>query len=63
MLCDNTAVQHDNLIGIFNGTHSMGNDKNSLSFNQMGDCFLNLSLIVYIKGSSGFVEQNDRRIL
>ncbi len=40
---------------LFNGSHTVCNDKDCLSFYQPRNCFLDLCLIVHIKGRCRFV--------
>ena len=57
------VTQHDDPVRARNGTHPVGDDEDGFVFDKAGECLLNGCFVLDIQAGSGFVQQNDGRVL
>jgi len=64
LLDDLTVLENHNLVGILDGTESVGNDDDGLAslVNQLIESSLDLEFRLSVKGRSSFIKENDVRV-
>lgn len=58
LLGNRTVFEHHYLVGIGDGSHTVGDDKHSLVAYQFRDACLYLGLVLHVEAGGGFVEQH-----
>ena len=60
---DQSALDHENAIGVHDGGEPVGDDERRAPLAQFGDCLLDVALGFRIERRGRLVEQDDRRVL
>lgn len=58
-----TILEHHDLVRAGDSAHPVGDNEDSLVLNKSGKCLLNGCFVLHVQTGSGFIQQNDRRIL
>ena len=62
LLGNRTVFEHHYLVGIGDGSHTVGDDKHGLVAYQLRDACLYLGLVLDVEAGGSFVEQHDRSV-
>ena len=58
-LHNSAPIENQNLVGVFNGLQSLGNDKGGTFLHQFPECSLNEKLSIGINTGSRIIEDKD----
>ena len=58
-----TILEHHDLVRAGDSAHPVGDNEDGLVLNKSGKCLLNGCFVLHVQTGSGFIQQNDRRIL